>query len=349
MEENKNKEAWRLLDEASKINEPATKAETDHLEKLLTQAREAADDPHEESFAHKHEDLTDVVTWSNGRHKTWSWAIIGGALLGVLLLWWLTSSKNSDVDKEKQKLQKVEAWTQPCDTVITYESCGEVVTRLGMYDTPNKYKAYKLAYAKERVEDLKANIGKADSMEYYAANKAENEKTLKEWEPKFDEINNMSYEKLKEAAVKDAKSDIKGVKSGANFILALLIIVLVLIPLYIWTGYQRGYEITASRTREKILSWVRKIGFSVAGIFFGAGLVFKFFPDETPRERSQRKGFSNDTGKTGTNLLFKGLLMLVGAIILAFVSIFIMLVETIAGLKIRLRDSAQQRKQLTTA
>ena len=98
MEQNKNQEAWRLLDEASKINDPATKAETDHLENLLKQAREVADDPHEESFAHEHEDLSDLVAWSNQRHKTWSWAIIGGALLGIFLLWWLTNSKNEDVD-----------------------------------------------------------------------------------------------------------------------------------------------------------------------------------------------------------------------------------------------------------
>ena len=338
MEQNKNQEAWRLLDEASKINDPATKAETDKLENLLKQAREAADDPHEESFAHKHEDLTDVVSWSNERHKTWSWAIIGGALLGVLLLWWLTSSKNKDVEQEKQKLEKVEAWNQPCDTVITYESCGEM-NWLGMYDSPNKYKAHQLARAKYRVEGLKNDIAKADSMEYYAAHKEEYEKSLKEWEPRFDEINNMSFEELKEAAVKDAKSDIKSVKSGANFVLALLIIVLILIPLYIWTGYPHGYEITASRTREKVLTWVRKIGFGLAGLFFGAGLVFKFFPDETPRQRRERSGFSNDTGTKGTNLLFKGLLMLAGAIILAFVSIFIMLVEVIAGLKSKIRTA----------
>ena len=194
MEQNKNQEAWRLLDEASKINDPATKAETDKLENLLKQAREAADDPHEESFAHKHEDLTDVVSWSNERHKTWSWAIIGGALLGVLLLW---CSKNKDVEQEKQKLEKVEAWNQPCDTVITYESCGEM-NWLGMYDSPNKYKAHQLARAKYRVEGLKNDIAKADSMEYYAAHKEEYEKSLKEWEPRFDEINNMSFEELKE-------------------------------------------------------------------------------------------------------------------------------------------------------
>ena len=344
MEQNKNQEAWRLLDEASKINDPATKAETDHLENLLKQAREAADDPHEESFAHEHEDLTEVVSWSNKRHKTWSWAIIGGAVLGVLLLWWLTSSKNEDVDKEKQKLEKVEAWSQPCDTVITYESCGKDISRVGMYDTPNKYKAYKLSVAKNRVEDYKESIAKADSMEYYAAHKSEYEKSLKEWEPKFDEINNMSYDKLKEAAVKDAKSDIKGVKSGANFVLALLIIVIILIPLYIWTGDQHGYEMTASRRREKVLSWVRKIGFGIAGLFFGAGLVFKFFPDETPRQKRERKGFSNETGTKGTNLLFKGLLMLAGAIVLAFVSIFIMLVEVIAGVKSKIRNAKTTSK-----
>ncbi len=338
MEQNKNQEAWRLLDEASKINDPATKAETDHLENLLKQAREVADDPHEESFAHEHEDLSDVVAWSNQRHKTWSWAIIGGALLGIFLLWWLTNSKNEDVDKEKQKLEKVEAWSQPCDTVITYENCGEP-NWMEMYNSPNKYKAHNLAYAKERVERLKNDIAKADSMEYYAAHKSEYEKSLKEWEPKFDEINSMSYDKLKEMAVKDAKNDIKKVKGGANFVLTLLIIVIILIPLYIWTGYQHGYEITASRRREKVLSWIRKIGFGIAGFFFGAGLVFKFFPDETPRERRERKGFSNDTGRIGTNLLFKGLLMLAGAIILAFVSIFIMLVEVIAGLKHKLRNA----------
>ena len=145
-------------------------------------------------------------------------------------------------------------------------------------------------------------------------------------------------------AVKDAKNDIKKVKGGANFVLTLLIIVIILIPLYIWTGYQHGYEITASRRREKVLSWIRKIGFGIAGFFFGAGLVFKFFPDETPRQKRERKGFSNETGTKGTNLLFKGLLMLAGAIVLAFVSIFIMLVEVIAGVKSKIRNAKTASK-----
>ena len=339
-----NQEAWGLLDEAAKHQEPTTKVETDQMNNLLNQAKEKAENPHEESFAKRHAELADEVAWANARHRTWSWAIIGGALLGICLLWWLSSSKSEDVDKMKQRLEMVKAWDQSLDTVITYESCGDDYYRSEkVYASPNKYKAYRLAWAKYQIEYNKECVGKADSVEYFTAHRADYEKKLREWEPKFDEINGMTLEKLQDEAMKDAKDDIKGVKGGANFVLFLLIVVIVLIPLYIWTGYPMGYEINASRTREKILTWVRKVGFGIAGFFFGAGLVYKFFSDDYSKSSSynRNQGFSNDTGTKGANLVFKGILMLIGAVILAFVSIFIMLIEVIAGVKSKIRNRSQ--------
>ena len=60
----------------------------------------------------------------------------------------------------------------------------------------------------------------------------------------------------------------------------MMLLVLALIGLYIWTGYPYGYELTRTRTRDKILSWIRKAGFWLAGICFGTGLAAKLFADD---------------------------------------------------------------------
>ena len=372
--DNVNQHAWRLLDEASCVSSlvsendrkrgevtvenmyPTTKEETDRMDTLLNQAREAAEDPREEQFKERYAELTDIVSWSNSRHKTWSWAIIAGALLGVLLLWWWSSSRDKDIAFNQQYVDIVEAWT-PCDTTITYEQCSaDVSTPYEVtMSSANKYKAGKLAKLKNSIQTREKWI--AETQETAAKDKTkENRETAKSYEERygkeikqmrkeFDEVAKWSFDDAKSDALKMTNVGVDNAQGKANRILTLLIIVIALIPLYIWTGYNYGYDITASRKRQKFLAWVRKVGFALAGFFFGAGLVFKFFND-TYVDSYGRRYKDDSTGTQGSNLFFKGLLMLVGAIILAFVSILIMLVEVIAGLgnKLRTSKSAKQQK-----
>ena len=209
----------------------------------------------------------------------------------------------------------------------------------------NKYKANKLAKIKSDIQTREKWI--AETQETAAKdNTKENRETadfyadkygkeIKQLHKEFDEVAKWSFDDAKNDALKWTNVGVDNAKGKANRILILLIIVIVLIPLYIWTGYNYGYDITASRKRQKFLTWVRKVGFALAGFFFGAGLVFKFFND-TYVDSNGRRYRDDSTGTQGTNLFFKGLLMLVGAIILAFVSIFIMLVEVVAGLRNKL-------------
>ena len=361
---NVNQEAWRLIDEASCVSSlvtendrkrgevnaenmyPTTKEETDRMDSLLNQAREAAEDPREERFAQRYAELTDVVSWSNSRHKTWSWALIAGALLGVLLLWWWTNSRDKDIDFNQHWVSTVEAWI-PCDTTITYEQCSADVS--APYEvtmsSANKYKANKLAKIKSDIQTREKWIAETqetavkdntkENRETADSNADKYGKEIKQLHKEFDEVAKWSFDDAKNDALKWTNVGVDNAKGKANRILILLIIVIVLIPLYIWTGYNYGYDITASRKRQKFLTWVRKVGFALAGFFFGAGLVFKFFND-TYVDSNGRRYRDDSTGTQGTNLFFKGLLMLVGAIIFAFVSIIIMLVEVVAGLKNKL-------------
>ena len=164
MEENStlNQEAMRLLDEAaftsSKIKKrerkdgvvseenmyPASKAETERMASLLRQAEQAAEDPNDEAFRSKYEQLNDIVQWSNQRHRTWSWGLIAGALVCALLLLIARNSDKKDAEQRKANVAQVEAWT-PCDTTITWESSAEKSDYNSCRTNANNWKAYRLA------------------------------------------------------------------------------------------------------------------------------------------------------------------------------------------------------------
>ena len=367
MEENStlNQEAMRLLDEAaftsSKIKKrerkdgvvseenmyPASKAETERMASLLRQAEQAAEDPNDEAFRSKYEQLNDIVQWSNQRHRTWSWGLIAGALVCALLLLIARNSDKKDAEQRKANVAQVEAWT-PCDTTITWESSAEKSDYNSCRTNANNWKAYRLAeYKFKHLDNLKqieiyqnradtASTQKAkDSYLKYV--KDYQEKSIKN-RARFDSIAAMNYEQVKQDALNYHNDRVESANSSAGSKVGFIIFLIVLIALYIWTGYPNGYELTRTRTRDKILGWVRKVSFWLAGVFFGTGLLMQLFaPDNlveyvynNGRRETRREA---DVAGTASNVMIKFILMAIGLFIFCFISIFLMLVETIGGLR----------------
>ena len=113
--------------------------------------------------------------------------------------------------------------------------------------------------------------------------------------------------------------------------------------LYIWTGNPYGYEITNSRVRNKILTWIRKIGFWLAGICFGTGLVAQLFADDNLVEYVYSSGRREvrreaDVAGTAMNVMWKIFLLVAGVIIFIGISMFIMIMEGLFGLPAKLRE-----------
>lgn len=373
-----NQKAGQLLDEAAFTSSlvkkkerergtvkedhmyPASKEETDRMANLLQQAKAAADDPNEPTFSEKYNQLNDIVQWSYGRYRTWQWSLIAGAILCTLLLLWARSSNKKDTERYKAELAQVEAWI-PCDTTLVWEKIpeGGGVDYSERLFNANKYKAYTLGHLKKSVLDnekwAKDYLQRADT-----ATTQERKESLqksakrdlddaKKYRAKFDSIAPMKFEQIKSLAIDDCKGSVERSKSTSGTYLGFCIFLVILIALYIWTGYAYGYEMTRTRTRDKILGWVRKAGFWLAGIFFGAGLAMQLFAPDYIVKTTYSNGSTSthresDIGGTAINALFKIGLMAIGIFIFIFISLFIMLVETIGGLRSKIGSMIAAKK-----
>lgn len=333
---------------------PASKQETDRMADLLQQAKAAADNPDEPAFSERYAQLDDIVQWSYGRYRTWQWSIVAGVVLFALLLLWGRSSKQKDTERLKGEVAQVEAWT-PCDTVVTWDGIvgdGGVGYAERLFNA-NRYKAYRLASLKQHVLDFEKYSEDYRHRADTATDKKLKESLLKRVESNthaakrdhatFDSIAPMKYEQIKNLAIEDCQRAVDNSKSSAGTYLVFVILLAVLIALYIWTGYAYGYDLTRTRIRDKILNWVRKVGFWLAGIFFGTGLAMQLFAPDYIVKTTYADGHTTthregDVAGTAMNVMLKVVLMAVGACIFVGISLFIMLVETIGGVKAKIRD-----------
>lgn len=378
MEENKtiNSEAMRLLDEAaftsSKVKKrerkdgvvsednmyPASKAETDKMAELLRQAEQVADDKNDEEFRAKYNQLNDIVQWSNQRHRTWSWGLIAGAVVCAIILLIARNSDKKDAEMRQANLAQVEAWT-PCDTTITWESSAEKSNYDICRKNANNWKAYRLSEYKSRCIGNQKSIENYQKMadtastqekkESYLKSKAHYEEEAVKNRARFDSIAAMKYEQVKQDAVNYHTDSVEAANSSAGSKVGFIIFLAVLIALYIWTGYPYGYELTRTRTRDKILGWVRKVSFWLAGVFFGTGLLMQLFAPDNIVEYTYSNGRREtrreaDIAGTATNVMFKFILMVIGLFIFCFISILLMLIETIGGLRSTITTTFGKKK-----
>ena len=138
MEENSiNLRAEQLLDEAAFTSSlvkkkerengsvdpdhmyPISKNETDRMADLLRQAEAAVEQTDEPAYREKHDLVSQIVNWSYGRYRTWTWGPILGVLVLALLLFWGQNSSKKKAAEYQTYAAQVEAWT-PCDTTITW-------------------------------------------------------------------------------------------------------------------------------------------------------------------------------------------------------------------------------------
>lgn len=364
-EENRNPErAYELLDEAMYVSKrvkqkdiekgevewkkvyPTSKEETQRMEDLLGQAMAAATDPQEPAFNERYGELSDIVEYSKKRHRTWMWSLIGGALLGAAIFWWMSDDSKKDLERAQKELAVVENWAES-DTTVSYKDCPENYNNLWSDSKlrASKYKLYRLSLCKHHVNDN--NKWAADYKSQADTCKDEKRKALflddvKRCEEKavqeramYDSINAMGFEQIKEMAVQDFKQTTERRESdhGSNqFYLYYLIL---LIPLYIITGYPRGYTITRHRMQAGCLNGFRKVGFGIAAFCFGAGVAMALLPDyivETTYSSGRKETTREGNVLNGPIIALKFMLMIAGAIIFIFVSAMIMTIETVLGL-----------------
>lgn len=368
MSEQINMEAWQYLDQAlftsSHVNArdveegstalknvyPVSKEETDRMENLVDEAERKAEDSTETAFRERVRELREIISYSRVRHRTWKFSLIFGSIIAACIFWYFGNQDQERVQRYSKDVELVKKW-QKQDTTITYASVKANADQNYNYysrrlTSANAYKFERLHYFKGQAESsLKAEREfrqKADtaSTEKRKESCLRQADTFKDYAKKhraeFDEIAKLDFDGIQKLALKDTQLSVDMAQGDASSKRGWMIYLIILIPLYIISGYPYGYMITAHRTQHGFMRGLQKAGFAIASFFFGSGLLMSLLPDDIVKYRyaDGRTETRTETNPTNFGIIaMKFGLMVLGVLIFCFVSVFIMTIETVTGLK----------------
>lgn len=368
MDEQKNLAAWECLDQAlftsshvkAKDMEkgstdwdnvyPVSKEETDKMKALVDEAVRKADDPSDSFFRERVSDLREIISYSYSKHRTWKWSLIFGSIIAACIFWYFGNQDKEDAQKYAKDVTLVENWKK-ADTTITYDkldASSELSYQLyeRRVQSANAYKLMKLHDLKRNAESYRegmktakhsADTAKLDkNIESYKKRMAECEEKMEKYQDEFDEVADMNFDEIQKMALKDTQGLVDDINDSASTKTGWMIYLIILIPLYIISGYPRGYVISAHRRQHGFMRTLQKIGFAVASFFFGSGLLMSLLPDSIVEYHYTSGRVETRNEGNPVNIVILGIkfgLMVAGVLIFCFVSVLIMTIETISGLK----------------
>ena len=368
MDEQKNLAAWECLDQAlftsshvkAKDMEkgstdwdnvyPVSKEETDKMKALVDEAVRKADDPSDSFFRERVSDLREIISYSYSKHRTWKWSLIFGSIIAACIFWYFGNQDKEDAQKYAKDVTLVENWKK-ADTTITYDkldASSELSYQLyeRRVQSANAYKLMKLHGLKRNAESYRegmktakhsADTAKLDkNIESYKKRMAECEEKMEKYQDEFDEVADMNFDEIQKMALKDTQGLVDDINDSASTKTGWMIYLIILIPLYIISGYPRGYVISAHRRQHGFMRTLQKIGFAVASFFFGSGLLMSLLPDSIVEYHYTSGRVETRNEGNPVNIVILGIkfgLMIAGVLIFCFVSVLIMTIETISGLK----------------
>ena len=368
MDEQKNLAAWECLDQAlftsshvkAKDMEkgstdwdnvyPVSKEETDKMKNLVDEAVRKADDPSDSFFRERVSDLREIISYSYSKHRTWKWSLIFGSIIAACIFWYFGNQDKEDAQKYAKDVILVENWKK-ADTTITYDkldASSELSYQLyeRRVQSANAYKLMKLHDLKRNAESYRegmktakhsADTAKLDkNIESYKKRMAECEEKMEKYQDEFDEVADMDFDEIQKMALKDTQGLVDDINDSASTKTGRMIYLIILIPLYIISGYPRGYMISAHRRQHGFMRTLQKIGFAVASFFFGSGLLMSLLPDSIVEYHYTSGRVETRNEGNPANIAILGIkfgLMIAGVLIFCFVSVLIMTIETISGLK----------------
>lgn len=368
MDEQKNLAAWECLDQAlftsshvkAKDMEkgstewdnvcPVSKEETDKMKDLVDEAVRKADDPSDSFFRERVADLREIISYSYSKHRTWKWSLIFASIIAACIFWYFGNQDKEDAQKYAKDVTLVENWKK-ADTTITYDkldASSELSYQLyeRRVQSANAYKLMKLHDLKRNAESYRegmktakhsADTAKLDkNIESYKKLMAECEEKMEKYQDEFDEVADMNFDEIQKMALKDTQGLVDDINDSASTKTGWMIYLIILIPLYIISGYPRGYMISAHRRQHGFMRTLQKIGFAVASFFFGSGLLMSLLPDSIVEYHYTSGRVETRNEGNPANIAILGIkfgLMIAGVLIFCFVSVLIMTIETISGLK----------------
>ena len=328
---------------------PTSPEEIDRMEDLIQQAQASADDPNDEQFNERIRDLKEVVHYSRKRHRTWKLALIAGSILGACIFWYFSNQDQKSAQNRQKDVKIVELW-QKADTTIAYQKMDTVLWERNLnynerLNGANAYKAYYLTDYNQRAESSRLNSAKykqqADTAstderkKAYLKSSEKEQEDYEKYKKRFEELAAKDFKAVKELALKDTQGAVDSMKSSSNTKRAWMIYLIILIPLYIISGYPRGYILSRHRRQASLMRGLQKWGFRLAAFFFGVGLAMQLLPDDIVKYRYSNGYTETRREVNPANFIYivmKIGLMVVGVFIFCFISVFIMTFETVTGL-----------------
>jgi len=326
---------------------PTSREETERMEQLLDKAEDVVEDPTEQAYAERLSDLRDVVDWSKTRHRSWTWKLIAGALVGAGIFYYFENDQKDDIERAKADLAAVQAWdsTEVALNVSDVSAEYKDAHYNDRLTSPKNFKMYELSQIKSykeyqekeavRVQAMADTTKAEDLKEKRLQSVVEHKERAVKYQAEYDSVAQFNTAQIKAYALEREGKWVDSQKNYGRRLHNFMIYLFILIPLYIITGYPRGYTLTKSRKRTGCLTAFRKIGFGLATFFFGTGLAMSFLPDDVVKYHySDGHTETRTEGNAGNFLILfmKFGLMIVGAFLFAFVASFIMTIETALGL-----------------
>lgn len=360
-----NEQALDLLDEAmftssiisnkerknGRLNEwdnvfPTSRKETERMEQLLNQAEAVVEDPTDQAYAERLADLRDVVEWSKKRHRSWTWKLIAGALVGAAIFYYFENDHKDDIARAKADYAAVQAW----DSTEVAIKVGDMSPEYkdthykDRIKSPKDFKMYELSRIKSQkvYQDKEAvrlqamaDTTQADDLKQKRLQSViEHKEQALKYQAKYDSVALFNTAQIKAYALEKEGKRFDSQKNYGNRLHNFMIYLFILIPLYIITGYPRGYTLTRTRHTRGCLTAFRKIGFGIAAFFFGTGLAMSLLPDDVVKYHYSDGHTETRTEANVGNfmiLAMKVILIIIGAFLFAFVASFIMTIETVLG------------------
>lgn len=323
---------------------PCTEAECDEMDELLNQAEAAVQDKEDKVFVDRLRELRLIVNWSRCKHWTFQWSLILGCVLSVFGMMHLRNKARENADEKAQTVAMIENWEKQ-DTAIAFDKCSSEWIAEDL-STANASKAtclqnlkYKVGLDEKSIASVSYQLDtctKADNRKIYEKNLEKYRTSLKEHTDEYEEVNDMNFKEYQKYVLKDKKDISKGAKKHAFWMWFFLIYVIILIPAYIYSSHQYGYNITRRREEANTLDGIRKFCFGIATFFLGAGLAMALLPDMEVTNYYSDGSSDSHTEADPTNILIlvlKAVMIFIGLLIFAITSVLIMTYVTVAALK----------------
>ena len=304
-----------------KVNEndyyPVSMEETLQMEDLLNRTQSAVTDKSDKGLTDALDEMRDIINWSKTRQWNFSWAFIIGVLLFICFLWWQTGDAKKEVERYKAEVARYE------------KGNAELINQYREKEITNT--ASSVEYYQKRIVEYKAildTVTNKDQKKQYAKYLKDYEKTLEENQTKLNELKTGDDKAIQKLAISQYKSYLRSSKGSHRSMMIWTIFFIVLIPLYVIAERPYGYTITRTRLESKILGWIKKVMFWLAGSFAAGAFAMQVTETVTT--------WSDGSKTTESDALpvyaMKFILLMIALCIFVFTSVALMLYSTIVGL-----------------